>query len=167
MNRPAIFRLACLLSFAAAATGCGKHGARLDEVFGSPSASDTVRHVDQIEAFRLAPASYYKASLAEYETVGKAVDVSGEDADRLVAILTDTGTYDFDIAKGCEPVYAVGVRFVAGDEAVTVLFCFECDILTVYEGDQVVGSGNFDAAHRNLAEIIKRIFPDDEGLRET
>ena len=146
--------------------GCSSESADLNAVFGTKQVLDVVKRAERVEAFRLAPESFNKRSLAEYDIVGDPVPVSEADAEALAAILTDPATYKFDIAKGCDPEYGVGVRFLAGNEKVTVLFCFECDILTVYRGDAAVGGEDFDPARGRLVALVQRVFPDDEELRE-
>lgn len=145
--------------------GCGSADANLHEVFGTKQVLEAVKSAERVEACRLAPESYHKASLAEYDFIGDPVRVSEADADALVAVLVDPATYLFDMAKGCLPVYGVGVRFIAGAEEVTVLFCFECDILTVYRGDQEVGGEDFDPARARFVAIMQRIFPKDEAIQ--
>ena len=70
------------------------------------------------------------------------------------------------MAKGCEPVFGVGVTFARGEQSVDVLFCFECDILAVYQGGRGVGDEDFDPARTRLVRLVKKFFPADDVIQQ-
>jgi hypothetical protein len=45
------------------------------------------------------------------------------------------------------------------------LFCFDCDILLVFQNDRACGGANFDPAHNFLVAEIKRLFPEDGEIQ--
>jgi hypothetical protein len=81
-------------------------------------------------------------------------------------LLLDEGSYELEMAKGCEPVFGVGVSFMLGEQVVDILFCFECDILAVYQDGKVVGDEDFDPARTRLVRLVKKFFPDDNVIQQ-
>jgi hypothetical protein len=84
---------------------------------------------------------------------------------QLAALLLDPRSYVWNEAKGCDPLYGVRLEFKRKDETVDVIFCFECDILTVYHNG-VAGSGeDFDPIRPALVPLMKEIFPKDGEIQ--
>jgi hypothetical protein len=167
-QRLLLLALGCLL------TGChdepvGKAVVSSKElllIFGSQEVIDVVRASTDVHAYRLAEPGYYEADLVSYDRAGEPVRVAEVDRVMLRDLLLDEGSYELELAKGCEPVFGVGVSFVAREQAVDILFCFECDILAVYQDGKVVGDEDFDPARTRLVRLVKKFFPDDNVIQQ-
>jgi hypothetical protein len=57
------------------------------------------------------------------------------------------------------------LSFSDNNGRVDVLFCFDCDILLVFQNDRACGGANFDPAHNFLVAEIKRLFPEDGEIQ--
>lgn len=135
-------------------------------VFGSQQVIDTVHAASEVHAYRLADSSFYEDELSSYERSGEALTVSEADRLQLRDVLLDKESYELEMAKGCEPVFGVGVTFVKGERSVDVLFCFACDILVVYQDGKVVGDEDFDPARTRLVRLVKNFFPTDDVIQQ-
>ena len=135
-------------------------------VFGNQQVIDTVHTASTVHAYRLADASFYQDQLSSYERSGEAVTVSEADRRQLRDLLLDRESYELEMAKGCEPVFGLGASFARGEQAVDILFCFQCDILAVYQDGRVVGDEDFDPARTRLVTLVKKFFPTDEVIQQ-
>lgn len=156
-------RTLILLSMLLTMAGCGGD---LKKVFGSDQAIATINNASTVQAYRLPPKSYYKKTIDEFTMSAGPVDVKKESSNELRGILLDSSIYGWDFAKGCMPDYGVRVHFASGADKVDVMFCFGCDILTVYHNGKPVGGEDFDDARPRLVRAVKTWFPDDEAIQE-
>lgn len=118
-----------------------------------------------VTAYRLADSSTYREKVADYKTVGDPVDVDAETMKQLAETLLDPRGYLWDLAKGCDPLYGVRLEFKRKDETVDVVFCFQCDILTVYHNGVAGESEDFDPLRPALVPLMKKIFPKDGEIQ--
>jgi hypothetical protein len=118
-----------------------------------------------VTAYRLADSSTYREKIADYKTVGDPVDVDAETTTKLAAVLLEPRGYLWDLAKGCDPLYGVRLEFKRKDETVDVVFCFQCDILTVYHNGVAGASEDFDPLRPALVPLMKTIFPKDGEIQ--
>ena len=135
-------------------------------IFGSEQGIDIVQASTDVHAYRLADGSYYQDDLADYERAGEPVPVPEVDQVTLRDLLLDEGSYELEMAKGCEPVFGVGMSFASGGKAVDILFCFQCDILVVYQDGRAVGDEDFDPARTRLVTLVKKFFPNDNVIEQ-
>ncbi|MEE2989884.1 MAG: hypothetical protein VX715_04680 [Planctomycetota bacterium] len=135
-------------------------------VFGNQQVIETVWAASEVHAYRLADASFYQDDVSSYERSGEAVTLSEADRLQLRDLLLDEESYELEMAKGCEPVFGVGVTFARGEQRVDVLFCFECDILAVYQDGKGVGDEDFDPARTRLVKLVKKFFPADDVIQQ-
>lgn len=151
--------------------GCQTAGQRISAIYGGAAAMAVLAAPEKAEAWRTTAPFALKgekegqAKLQDYLVLRGPVAVDTEVADEMAAILR-RDIYEWDVAKGCEPIPGVAVRFVRGTDEVLVFFCFECDILLTYFNGQRVGGEDFDRAHRVLANLARRIFPDDPEIKK-
>jgi hypothetical protein len=118
-----------------------------------------------VTAYRLADSSTYREKIADYKTMGDPVDVDAEMMKQLAESLLDPRGYLWDLAKGCDPLYGVRLEFKRKDETVDVVFCFQCDILSVYHHGASVASEDFDPLRPALVPLVKKIFPKDGEIQ--
>ena len=146
------------------ASGCNANE-KLDSLFGTAGAQAAVAKPKKVTAYRLADNSFYQPMVADYKTTAGPVEVDDDVAIQASKLLLDVDSYLWDAAKGCEPIFGVRLNFVQGDESTDVLFCFECDILTVYHQGKPIGGEDFDKIRPKLVEIVKKIFADDQAIQ--
>ena len=79
----------------------------------------------------------------------------------LLSVLLDPKTYEWEYSKSCIFIPGVKLSFQSDGHRVDVLFCFDCDILSIYRNGQYVSGGNFDFGRPQLVDLLKANFPDD------
>jgi hypothetical protein len=143
--------------------------ADLRRIFGGVNGLATLKHADRIEAYRIKTPdngiNWNDASLLSFPTLNGPVSVSQIDAQTLVATLTDRNSYYWNARNGCIPVPAVRLDFVRGNDRLSVLLCFECDMLENFYNDKFVGGQNFDNVRPTLVQIVHKLFPDDPRIQ--
>lgn len=90
------------------------------------------------------------------------VDTAGIAELRDVLIRDDT--YLWDVAKACEFLPGVLVRYREPGATLDVLLCFSCDELEVFADGKKAGHEDFDPRRADLVRIVKRLFPDDPQI---
>lgn len=89
---------------------------------------------------------------------------------RLVEILFDDKTYDFEKAKKCKFEPGVGYRLWADKEWVDVTLCFSCDEVEISHKSPEMrelsaAHEDFDAARAALVKMAKEAFPEDKEIQ--
>ena len=95
----------------------------------------------------------------EYPIVRDLGAVDKSQTSEFMDILLDTRSYDWsDGAVGCILIPGVRVAFSDGRRRIDILFCFECEILTVYvDGDPFSGA-DFTEGRGRIAAWFARNF---------
>ena len=151
--------------------GCQSSQKRITQLFGGPEAITTLRAPDKVEAWRTTASfavkegTETKGRLADYVILNGPVSVADEVSTEIAAIL-QRDIYEWNMAKGCEPTPGVAVRYSRGENQLLIFLCFECDILLVYFNGKSVGGEDFDRAHKALADLARKIFPNDPALKK-
>ncbi len=142
---------------------------RVVTLFGGKDAWAAISSPTKVEAFRLKDKVFVpndaRKPFGGYPVTAGPVDISLEEAEKVVSILSNETIYEWDSTKACEFQPGVAVRFTGAEETVEIVFCFSCEVLAVYRNDERVGSEDFDKARESLAAIVKRWFPDDEAIQ--
>jgi len=148
-------------------------GRRVADLFDGEAGLKTVTAADEVVAYRLAPLPVERQGrrtpLDEFEVLAGPVPLPAEHAGRVARALSSPGSYGWDYAKGCVPIYGVRFSFVRGGDRVDVLLCLQCDVLLVYRNGEIAGGEDFDPIRPILVRAAKAAFPDDEviaGLKE-
>jgi hypothetical protein len=152
-----VIRAALLLALVA---GCG--GARVSGLVGGEASVETIRTATNVTAYRLDGRLGAKAdkSMHGYPVLAGPVEVDAASRATLADVLLDDDTYLWDVAKACEFMPGVLIRY----EGLDVLLCFSCDELEVYVGNKQVGHEDFDPRRKDLVAVAKRLFPDDAAI---
>lgn len=138
----------------------------IPKLFGGSDGVQLVRQATSVRAYRVVGTSEFHKSLDKYEMQGEPAEVSASQAKALQDLLLDHDSYKWNVAKSCLPIYGVRAQFLKGDQAVDVLFCFECNVLAVFRNGRFVAGEDFDPIRGPLLEIVKPLFPDDEAIQE-
>lgn len=103
----------------------------------------------------------------EYREIANPLPLSAEIAGDISRTLIDRReNVDNSTKKSCAPRYGVRVSFFAGADRVDVYFCFECSIFAVCLNGKPVGGNDFELAYRKLIGLVRKVYPDHEGLAE-
>jgi hypothetical protein len=140
----------------------------IQRLFGGSVGSSTLKYVDRVEAYLIdQPADPKEAAvgLLRYPITKGPISVSNSDARALKRALLDRRSYLWNMEKGCKPVYGVRLDFIRSDHRVSVLLCFECDILTTYLDAKFVAVEDFDGARPTVGRIVRPLFPDDPKIQ--
>ncbi len=125
-----------------------------------------------VTAFRLAPIN--ASERASEQMDGYPIsDIAPEQPDdfaaKVLTLLYDDKTYDFDIAKACDPTPGVGLRITSPEGIVDILLCFDCNQLLLFTTDGKHKDvehkiQNFDHARPAFIELAKKAFPNDKAI---
>ena len=105
------------------------------------------------------------ANATDYPVTKDLGTFPGDQIPPLLSVLLDPTTYEWEYSKGCIVTPGVKLTFQSDGRQVDILFCFECDILSVYRDGKLVSSGNFDFGRRQLVDLLKANFPDDQLIQ--
>ena len=151
--------------------GCQSSQKRIIQLFGGSEAITPLRAPGKVEAWRTTASFAVKEGtetmgrLADYVILNGPVSMADEVGTQIAAIL-QRDIYEWNMAKGCEPTPGVAVRYSRGENQLLIFLCFECDILLVYFNGKSVGGEDFDRAHKALADLARKIFPNDPALKK-
>jgi hypothetical protein len=137
-------------------------------IFGGTQGLSVFNHADRIEAYRVeTPADLDSSSIAleTFSIIKGPIAISQSDAQPLLATLQDRNSYLWDVRKGCKLIPGVRLDFIRGDDRLSVLLCFECDMLVNYLNGKVVGGGNTDKVRPTLVRVARSLFPDDAKIQ--
>jgi hypothetical protein len=105
---------------------------------------------------------------------GFPIDVEGplltaEQRERFLTLARDSDHYLFDLAKGCEFMPGVALRFDGPAGRLEVLLCFSCDewAFAIPAPDGELDSWEIedsDPARAELIRLARELFPRDEAL---
>ena len=139
----------------------------LNSVFENSHSVDVARNATSVKAFRLPSPSYFRESLADYEMASGPFDMPEMTTSKLRTVLLNPSTYNGPDGpkKSCLPDHGVRIQFQEDEDAVDVLICFYCDMLTVYHNGKVAGGGDFAPGRSKLLAIVKELFPDDDAIQ--
>jgi hypothetical protein len=134
------------------------------DVLGGDAVVAIIAKPDKVEVYRLKDQTH-KEKPSEYESSSGPLDVDVMTAQDLSAVVTAFDTYERNAAKGCKPIYGVRTTFIQGKQQVDVVYCFACDILTVYLNGKAVGHGEFDPGHKQLVRLAQRMLPKYDEIK--
>ncbi|WP_171189273.1 hypothetical protein [Alienimonas chondri] len=180
MSAPIIPSRLALVCASTLLVGCGGQE-ELTEMLGGSAGRAAIADPASVEAIRLEPANplpdpddidlealerlvlpdSLPEGISDYREVAGPVAVPAAQA----AALDSPGWLSPDVAKACEPLYGLRVRFTGRNGTVVDIWnCFECDILSVVIDGEVVGGDDSDDLRPILLAVARQAFPDDEAL---
>lgn len=119
---------------------------------------------DRVQSFRVKsepnPAVPESERLGNYpiEPGGAGAHLSAEQLKNLQSLLFSEKSYVFDAEKRCKFRPEIGLHFIRGQEAVDVLFSFDCELwLFIHKGKEKLE--DFDPVRKQLKELRKSLFP--------
>ena len=99
------------------------------------------------------------------------VTLGTDQARQIKNLLRNPSSYLWDW-ESCLPDYGVVYNFQSSGHAVHVAFCFKCNIIGVFDGDNytsnVVNSASasqFDPMRGQMATLSKALFPKDSEMQ--
>jgi len=142
--------------------------ARLASEVGGEEVLNILRSAERVYATRIRIAGGREPweTLEDFEAVSEPVLLDDADRKMVKTLLTSPRNYDLAV-KACQPRWGFRLRFLAGDDAVTVWVCLECDhMLFQRDGDKDGNGAWFDPMEREINALAIRLFPDDEAIAE-
>ena len=142
--------------------------AELRRTFGGSAGLTALRSADHVEAYRIDNSGDAKSSpsarLEEYPVLAGPVAISESNVEKLRGTLDDKNTYRH-LKKACLPQPGVRLDFIYGDDRLSVLLCFECDMAMNFLNGSFVGGGDFDDARPALVAAVRSLFPNDPKIQ--
>jgi hypothetical protein len=139
------------------------------QIFGGSRGTAIMNHADRVEAYRIdMPAdrnTWSTAGLADYPILKGPLPVSPSDIETILTTFGDRESYDWQKRKACIFVPGVRLDFVRSDDRLSVLICFDCDMITSYLNGKIVGGSNTDKCRPALVRLAKSLFPDDAKIQ--
>jgi len=108
----------------------------------------------------------FGASASDFPEIAELGVCTDDSTSELLNILLDPTVYEWESAKGCIPTPGVKLSFRSPEHVVDILFCFECDILSVYRDNERMSGGNFDHGRRRFVQWLQRQFPDHPDIQK-
>lgn len=135
------------------------------DVFGSDENLEFFTSSEVMVARRLTHLDHDFTRLENYQ-MGSEILVPQASADEIRNLLNQDSSYVWEYSKACIPDYGIllTVRDQKGKE-IHIAICFECLILSVFDGNDLMLSEDFDPIHIPLIAIIKPLFPDDPEIQ--
>lgn len=134
---------------------------KLGTLYGGPKGFAVLKNPERIEAFRLS----HVAGEEPVVTAGP-IKVEQPTSQQIVSLLSADKSFDWNLGKGCIPIWGVRLSFYRGTDRLDVLLCFQCDILGVSLNGKELKFEDFDPVHAQLVKIVKVIFPDDPEIQK-
>ena len=135
--------------------------AEIRRLFGGSPGISALNHADRIEAYRVeVPADRNTSSnaLEDFPIIKGPMPILQSDADTLLAILQDRNSYVRDVKKGCLFVPEVRLDFIRDNDRLSVLLCFQCDMIVSYLNGKLIGGRNTEKVRPTLVKIAALDF---------
>lgn len=155
--------VACLV-FASAGVGCAAEKALPSGALGGESVVKAIRNAKKVSVYRLKGETTKDDPQAYVATDGP-IELDEKQAAALAEIVTSPRTYEFEVAPACEPIFGVRTTFVDGDTTVDIVYCFDCNLLTVYRNGKQVGDAYFAPGRKQLVAMMKELLPKDKAIQ--
>jgi len=97
------------------------------------------------------------------------ITLSAEQAQQIKSLLQSPSSYLWDVTS-CLPDYGVVYNFQSGGHAVHVAFCFKCNIIGVFDGDNDASNSinftsQFNPMRGQMIALSKTLFPNDSEIQ--
>ena len=90
------------------------------------------------------------------------IELTADQRESLVSLLAQDDSYEWEIAKGCEPMPGVLITFEDGATYARTRICFSCRMIGFTPGNWE----DFDPINDELVQWVKGVFPDDELIQK-
>ena len=135
------------------------------ELLGGQDVVAVINNAEIVSGYLLPQKSYHQESVENYKMRLGPIELTASQKTKLSKLILSKESYIFDVAKGCAPDYGVRIEFQKGENHVDLLFCFGCSQVQVYKNGKSLSGGEFDPVEKQLAELMKEIFPEDELIQ--
>ncbi len=160
----ATMRIGLVVAAGLLVSGCGRpEDAALRQLYGGEEGLRIVNSAATVEAYLIDPAGGdgVQEAMSAYTMREGPVLVPGDVVGALRGVLLDWRSYEWEVAKACEPRFGPRIRFADPAGTVDVLLCFTCDQLLIFRDGARVGQRDFDPIRSQLAEAVQRLFPEE------
>jgi hypothetical protein len=141
----------------------------VERVFRDQEIFDAVMNSPQVTVQRLHWNSDLDQDRLSSYTRDAALTLTDAQAQQIKSLLKKPSSYLWDVAS-CGPVYGVLYNFQSGGHAVHVAFCFKCNIIGIFDGDndssnRVNATPQFDPMRGPMVTLSKALFPTDKEIQ--
>ena len=126
------------------------------ELLGGQDVVDVINNAEIVSGYLLPQKSYHQESVENYKMRLGPIELTASQKTKLSKLI---------LSKDCAPDYGVRIEFQKGENHVDLLFCFGCSQVQVYKNGKSLSGGEFDPVEKQLAELMKEIFPEDELIQ--
>lgn len=131
---------------------------RVIDLMGGDEHADVIRYAENVIAYRIKidPKQGFKeVQLCE------GIELTGRQRRALTGLLVQDGAYEWEIAKGCQPMPGVMIAFEDGETRSELRLCFQCGIVEYLPGSHE----DFDPVYAELVQWVKGVFHDDQAIQ--
>jgi hypothetical protein len=142
--------------------------ADLRQIFGGPAGLAAARYPDHVEAYRigkLADEAKWPAAPADFPILAGPITASQPNVADLSRALQDRNYYVWNKSRDCAPHPDMRLDFTHGNDRLSVLVCFECNMMTSYLNDKPVSEMISDYLRPTLVRAARSLFPNDPKIQ--
>ncbi|HEY2413792.1 MAG TPA: hypothetical protein VGI40_16190 [Pirellulaceae bacterium] len=142
--------------------------ADLRRIFGGPAGLAAVRYPDRVEAYRigkLADEAKWPATPADFPILAGPVAAPPPNVADLSRTLQDRNYYMWNKSRDCAPHPDIRLDFTHDNDRLSVLVCFECNMITSYLNDKPVSEMISDYLRPALVRAARSLFPNDPKIQ--
>ena len=142
----------------------------IERVFKDQEIFDVMINSSRVTAQRLHQKSAGDPDLLSGYTWDAPVTLAADQAQQIKSLLQSPSSYMWDVVS-CSPDYGVVYNFQSGGHAVHVAFCFKCNIIGIFDGDNDASNSinftsQFDPMRGQMATLSKTLFPNDKEIQK-
>ncbi|HEY1787849.1 MAG TPA: hypothetical protein VGJ73_06820 [Verrucomicrobiae bacterium] len=141
----------------------------IERVFRDQQIFDVMINSPQVTVQRLQNKSEGDPDLLSSYIRGAPVTLRADQAQQIKSLLQSPSSYLWDVTS-CLPVYGVVYNFQTGGRAVHAAFCFKCNIIGIFDGDNDASNSinftsQFSPMRGQMIALSKSLFPRDRELQ--
>lgn len=165
MKHPPVLLFIC--TFLWIGISCQRQPAKADAEFWMDQETvNGIQYATAATAYHIAPnqsrSGQAEGQFMDYPILSGPISLDSEEIRQLTSLLSDTSSYHLDDTfKMCLFTPNVGIALERkGQDPLTVLLCFDCNVLKIYDKGQEVFSEDFDPARTEVLTIFYPFFKD-------
>jgi hypothetical protein len=141
----------------------------IERVFKDQEIFDVMTNSPKVTAQRLNRKSDGDPDLLSGYTHDAPVTLTADQAQEIKGLLQSSSSYLWDVTS-CMPDYGVVYNFQSGGHTVRAAFCFRCNIIGIFDGDNDASNSinftsQFNPMRRQMLALSKSLFPDDKEMQ--
>jgi hypothetical protein len=141
----------------------------IERVFRDQEVFNAMINSPRVTAQRLQGKSEGNPDLLSSYTRSAPVTLAADQAQQIKNLLQNPSSYLWDVTS-CLPVYGVVYNFQSGVHTLHVAFCFKCNVIGIFDGDNDASNSinftsQFNPMRGQMIALSKSLFPKDGELQ--